>query len=147
MTQLPPLPFIDYKMIGAVDSVKNENETEIYHINDNIVIQGWDFECRSGLMPFMQRQGSFNIYFTRVVSPPFGEVFIPPVAFIIIRERQDVLNALSYQCPAMGKNVGYRFLAAVPNEPGTWHMTFSIMTSDGAGRPLEFKIERDIIVQ
>lgn len=94
-----------------------------------VVISGWTFECRSGLQPTTQRQGTVGIAY----YPINNATPVLPNFKVETLQRTDVAAAFTASCPALGPSVGF-WITATPPPPGKYVVFVSWLTWDGAGR-------------
>jgi hypothetical protein len=95
------------------------------------VLQGWAFDCRTGLQPFTQRPGTLMLHFA---AP--GRASFVPSSFTIWGggERPDVAAVYQPQhCPSVGSFTGFAIVSDAP-PAGTWRAVVSWVAFDGAGR-------------
>lgn len=127
----------DYGLLGYVDYPREDQvlrRSEFY-------VMGWMFECRSGLQPFTQRIGDITIGF---FAPGQGNKLPGRLEVFGGWERPDVAAAFSGACPSVGKFVGYGLGVTGLPPAGTWTLTVSWITWDGAGRPRQHTESRTI---
>jgi hypothetical protein len=127
----------DYWVYGNIDTVT---------VGPTVAIGGWAFECRSGLQPGAQRQGAISFRWWRIVQPPFGESYEAPILAQTIPDRPDVRNVFISACPALGQNIGMNVLIDPPPENGTWHLSWTVTTTDSAGRMVDYTSDRVVVI-
>ena len=93
------------------------------------LLQGWVFECRSGLQPVSQRVGSVSVHY----AAPGREPFIPRTIALAAGERPDVAAVYQPFCPSVGNRTGYAIVTEAP-PAGTWTARVAWVTFDGRDR-------------
>lgn len=130
----PPAPQVgDFTLKGTIDWAQQ--------IEQQIVISGWQFECRSGLQAITQRLGLFGAQYKDTVH---GTLFSPTTFQMSTVERPDVAAAFTTSCPAVGSFVGYGVFTDTPPYPSVWELHIVFRTTDGAGRPLQLDLKTTI---
>jgi len=120
---LPRDPPADFWIASYVDRA-------VVMDDGRVLLQGWSFDCRTGLQPATQRIGSVTVHY----SAPGGQRYIPDTFQLWGGgERPDVASVYAPHCPSVGPFVGYGIIATAP-PAGVWTVTVSWVAFDGAGR-------------
>lgn len=135
-----PAPLQDFKLLTNVD-YPNADGTAFISRSQPLTIGGWVFECRSGLVPVMQRVGSTAVNFSA-----FGITHVPRDFYITVGVREDVKAAFNAECPAVGAHTGFSITLTDLPPPGVWNLQVAWATWDGAGRIITRSVIRTVTV-
>lgn len=140
---LPPAPS-DFRLYGSLDVVVSSDGSSSLSLSRPVILDGWLFECRSGLQPQTQRVGEFSIQYWRIYHHPFGEIYIMPPSSTAVVGRPDVMPVFQSACPAVGGHTGFHLAVPPPPEDGNWTLELVVSTTDGAGRRITWGASRAV---
>ena len=111
-----------------------------------VILAGTAFECRSGLQPQTERLGTFEVYWTRVYMPHFGEIEPGTITYLAAVSRLDVQAAAVSSCPSVGTTEGFVLVVTTPTEPGTWTLGLGIAATNTDGTSARWDNRQSITV-